>query len=260
MNSSKGYKTLRDLAKILALFNNYQIEERSVSEISRALNMFPSKVSRMLGTLESEGFFEKNPGTGKYRLGINFFELGMIYTANFPYRKLIRPHLEQMAKELNVTTSWAILRGTKIMVIDRVQNSNFDHLIQSMGMNSPIHCTSIGKVLLAYLPEKEQEKFLESIDIKKFTDKTITNRNQIMKELKSVRARGYATDKEETFADLNCIAAPIRDDSARVIAAINLMDNKLRTAPEKLFKFADYLKEKALFISRQIGYKGSFHS
>ncbi len=253
---NKGYKTLRDLAKILSLFDSYQIEERSVGELSKGLDMFPSKVSRMLGTLESEGFFEKNPGSRKYRLGIKFFELGMIYASNFPYRKVVRPHLEQIAKELNLTASWAILRGDKIIAVDRIQNLNFDMLTQSMGMSNPIHCTAIGKVFLAYLSPSEQERILNSINLVKFTRKTLIDRKLIMKNLANVKERGYATDEEETYEDLNCIAAPIRNDTARVIAAINLMDNKLRTTPEKLFNYADYLKEKALFISRQIGYKG----
>jgi IclR family transcriptional regulator, KDG regulon repressor len=255
--SNEGYKTLRDLATILSLFNSYQIEDRSVSEISKALDMFPSKISRMLGTLEKEGFFEKNPENGKYRLGIRFFELGMIYTSNFPFRKVIRPHLEQMARELNLTSSWAILGKNKIIVVDRIQNLTIDLVTHIMGVNSPVYCTSVGKILLAYLPKNEQEEILDSVDLNKFTKNTVVDRKLIMENLKLVRENGYATDQEEMFEDLNCIAAPIRNNTGRVIAAINLMDTKTRTNPEKLFNYAAYLKEKALFISRQIGYRSN---
>jgi len=255
LGSKQEYKTLKDSTKIFSLFNDLQVEERGVSEISKTLGMSPSKVSRMLGTLEREGFFEKNSETGKYRLGIGFFELGIIYAFHFPLRKIIRPHIEQMAKELNLTASWGILRNSKVIVVDRVQNLNIDLLTYRIGLNLPIHTTSIGKVLLAYLPDKEQNRILQSASIMKFTDATIVDKKLIKENLRFVRERGYATDEGETHEDLNCIAAPIKNGTREVIAAINLMDEKSRTTAERLFQFADTLKERAFFISRQLGYR-----
>jgi IclR family KDG regulon transcriptional repressor len=252
---SQGYKTLRDLAKITSLFNTLQIEERSITEISRALGMLPSKVSRMIRTLENEGFFEKNLENGKYRLGVQFFELGMAYVFNFPLRKVLRPHLEQIFKELNLTTSWGILRNDKVIVVDRIQNLNIDLLAHRIGLNVPIHSTSIGKALLAYLPEKEQDRILRSTNLVKFTDATIIDQKLIKRRLKLVRERGYSTDEGETHVDLNCMAAPIRNGNGEVIAAINLMDEKSRRSAGNLFKLAGYLKERAMFISRQLGYR-----
>jgi DNA-binding IclR family transcriptional regulator len=252
--SNQGYKTLKDLAKIVSLFNSFQVEERSVTEISKALGMLPSKVSRMVRTLEAEGFFERNSETGKYRLGIGFFELGMVYIFNFPLRKILRPHIEQMAKELNLTASWAILNNSKVIVVDRVQNLHIDLLTYRIGLNLPIHSTSLGKVLLAYLPEEEQNRILRSVNLTKFTSKNIVDEKLIRKNLRLIRERGYSTDEGETHEDLNCIAAPIRNGNSEVIAAINLMDEKSRRTAEDLFKLADYLKGRALFISRQLGY------
>ncbi len=254
---SQGYKTLRDLAKIISLFNTFEVDERSVTEISKALGMLPSKVSRMLRTLETEGFFERNAETGKYRLGIGFFELGMVYAFNFPLRKIIRPHIEQMAKELNLTASCAILRNSRVVVIDRVQNLNIDLLAYRIGLNLPVHSTSVGKVLLAYLSEEEQDRILHSGNLDKFTDATVVDHKLIKEKLRLVRERGYATDEGETHQDLNCIAAPIRNGNGKVIAAINLTDEKSQTNVKKLFQFAAYLKERALFVSRQLGYNSA---
>jgi len=211
----------------------------------------------MLRTLEPEGFFERNLETGKYRLGIGFFELGMAYAFNFPLRKIIRPHIEQMAKELNLTASCGILKNCKVVVIDRVQNLNIDLLAYRIGLNLPVHSTSIGKVLLAHLSGEEQNRILQSAPLLKFTDRTVVNQKLIREDLRLVKKRGYATDECETHEDLNCMAAPIRNGNGEVIAAINLMDEKNRTSAEKLFGFADYLKEKALFISRQLGYRNN---
>jgi DNA-binding IclR family transcriptional regulator len=122
-------------------------------------------------------------------------------------------------------------------------------------LNLPIHSTSLGKVLLAYLPEEEQNRILKSVNLTKFTNKNIVDGKLIKENLKLIRERGYSTDEGETHEDLKCIAAPIRNSNGEVIAAINLMDEKSRTSAEKLFGLADYLKEKALFISRQLGYR-----
>ncbi len=254
---TQGYKTLKDFCKILSLFNSYEAEEMGVSEISKTVGMLPSKVSRMLKTLQGEGFFEKNLETGKYRLGLAFFELGMVCALNFPLRKIIRPHIEQMAKELNLTASCGILRNSKVVVIDRVQNLNIDLLTYRIGLNLPIHSTSIGKILLAYSPEKEQDRILKSANLLKFTKTTITDQRLMKKHLKLILEKGYSTDEGETHEDLNCMAAPIRDGSGEVIAAINLMDEKSRTSAEKLFGFSDDLKERALFVSRQLGYRNN---
>ena len=248
------YKTLRDLTRVLSLFNSFESEERSVMEISRNLSMLPSKVSRMLGTIEKEGYLEKNPGTKKYRLGIRFFELGMVYAFHFPLRRIIRPHIEEMAKELNLTASWGILRDTKVIVVDRIQNMNIDLLSYRIGLNLPVHSTSIGKVLLAFLPEQEQDRILGSIDLAKLTDATVVDRELIKENLRAVRERGYSIDDGETHEDLNCIAAPIRGPNGEVIAAINLMCEKSRKSAQELFLFSSFLKEKALFVSRQLGY------
>jgi len=249
------YKTLKDLAKILLEFDDFKTEELSVTEISKAVKMGPSKVSRMLGTLEGEGFFEKNPQTGKYRLGIFLFELGIAYAYHFPLRKIIRPHVEQIAKEVKLTVSWAILRKNKVLVLDRMQNLPLDVLAYRVGLNLPVHTTSVGKIILAHLPEEEQDNILRSVNLLKLTEASVVDRKTIIKNLKLFRERGYSTDKEETYEGVNCFAVPIRGANGEVIAAMSLMDDKSRTSYKTLLQQVDYLKEKALFISRQLGFR-----
>lgn len=255
LTSKQNYKTLKDLAKILSLFNDLQTEEKSVTEISKSLEMFPSKVSRMLRTLELEGFFEKNLESGKYRLGILFFELGVVYAYHHPLRKIIRPHIEQIAQEINVTVSWAILKKNRVIVLDRIQNLPIDALAYRIGLNLPVHTTSVGKILMAYLPDEEQDQILRSVNLVKSTEASVIDPKIIKKRLKLSREEGYSTDEEETYRGVNCIAVPIKNADGAVIAAVSLMDDKLRTSREILFQHLPYLKEKALFISRQLGFR-----
>ncbi|MBW1847349.1 MAG: IclR family transcriptional regulator [Deltaproteobacteria bacterium] len=248
------YKTIEDFGKILALFKGFQVEERGVTEISNALEMTASKVSRMLRTLENERFFERNLDTGKYRLGFAFFELGMAYAFHFPLRKIIRPHIEHIAKGLGLTASWGIFQNDNVIVVDRIQNLNIDLMSYRIGLNLPIHSTSIGKILLAYFPEEKQDRVIKSIKLNKFTEKTIVDPISIKEKLKIYRELGYATDEGETHEELNCIAVPIKNQKGEVIAAVNLMAEQSQASAEELFKHSAYLKERAMFISRQLGY------
>jgi DNA-binding IclR family transcriptional regulator len=249
------YKTIKDFARILSLFNKLETEEMSVAEISKMLGMSPSKVSRMLWTLDGEGIIEREDRKGKYRLGIMLFELGVIYAYHHPLRKIIRPHLEQMAEKIKLTVSWAILKKNRVIVLDRIQNLPIDVLAYRIGLNMPIHTTSVGKILMAYLPEKEQDKILKSIKLVKATDASVIDPKAIKKNLKLYKEKGYSTDEEETYEGVNCIAAPIRDAEGNVIAAMSLMDERSTTSRKELFGHVHYLKQKALFISRQLGFR-----
>ncbi len=248
------YKNLKDFAKICSLFDDLQIEEIGVTQISKTLGMSLSKISRMLSTLEGEGFFEKNKYTGKYRLGALFFELGILYAYHSPLRKIIRPHVEQIATESKVTVTWGILRKNRVIIMDRIQNLPIDTLAYRIGLNIPIYSSAAGKILMSFLPEEEQDRILRSIHLVKHTDATVTDPEIIKENLKLFRERGYSTDEEETLEGVVAIAVPIRDSNGQVIASISLNDEKSRTSPDKLFGKLDYLKEKALFISRQLGF------
>jgi DNA-binding IclR family transcriptional regulator len=212
----------------------------------------------MLGTLEIEGFFEKSENNGKYRLGPLFFELGILYAYHSPLRKIIRPHIEQIATESKVTVTWGIYKKNRVIIMDRIQNLPADALAYRIGLNIPIYSAAAGKILMSYLPEEEQDRILQSVNLVKHTDSTVIVPETIKENLKRFRERGYSTDEEETLQDVIAIAVPIRDSHGRAIASISLNDEKSRTSPEKLFGKVDYLKEKALFISRQLGFEDSF--
>ena len=251
---TQNYKTLAAFSKILYLFNEPGVEELGVTEISKTLNMDSSKASRMLATLERERLFERNQETGKYRLGVIFLGLGMVFAFHFPLRKIVRPHLELIAKEMGVTTSFGILSGYHVITIDRIANLNIDLIAHRIGSNLPLHSTSIGKILMAYLSEEKQEEMLASVDLIKFTESTIVDPIALMGRLQLYRTWGYATDEGETHEELNSIAAPIKNSLGEVVAALNLLGERSRISDEELFKNADYIKDKALFISRQLGY------
>jgi len=249
------FKTVKDLSRIILLFNDAQTAELGVAEVAKRLGMVPSKISRMFKTLEDEVFFEKNPDTGKYRLGSRFLELGLTYAFHLPLRRIIRPHIEYLARELKTTSSWGYISRDKVVVLDRIQIIGLDTLSYRMSANFPIYSTSIGKVMLAFLSNGDVQRILESVPLVKFTPKTVTDLASIKENLATIKEQGFACDDCETAENIVCLATPVRDHSGKVIAAINLTDIVSNTSLEKLLGYVPLLKDRALFISRQLGYE-----
>jgi IclR family KDG regulon transcriptional repressor len=247
------YKTIKDLGKIVSLFGKHGGEEQSVTDISRSLQMLPSKVSRLLKTLESEGFFERSQHTGKYRIGPRFLQLGLLYVFNHPLRMIMLPHLEHMVQELSLSTGWGIFRNDQIIVVDRF-NFGKRSFVSRVGSNVPLHSSSYGKLFLAYLSSQEQRRLLNSLTFTRLTPDTISDPIKMREEIKQARKNGYALDQGETAADMTSVAAPIFNSDGAVVAALSVSAEKPRFTPDILQQTIKYLTERARFISRQIGY------
>jgi DNA-binding IclR family transcriptional regulator len=247
------YKTLKDFSRILSLFEVQDVEERSVSDISKSLQMLPSKVSRMLRTVEMEGLVERNPHTGKYRIGARFLQIGLLYVLNHPLRRVILPHVEQTAKDLGLLSAWGIFKNGRAIIVDRVQSDNGPP-IHLLGSNVPLHSSSYGKLFLAYLSGEDQDRVMKTLAFLKLTPATIVDAESMRKELKRVREKGYAVDQGETREEIVGIAAPVFDDCEELVAALTVSGRSPEFSKDRSSEIA-YLTEKALFISRQLGYR-----
>jgi IclR family transcriptional regulator, KDG regulon repressor len=254
-NADLRYKTLKDFSRILSLFEVPDVEERSVSDIAKSLQMLPSKVSRMLKTLELEGLVERGLHSGKYRIGARFLQIGLLYVFNHPLRRVILPHIEQTASDLRLLSAWGIFKNGRAIIVDRV-GSDKGPPVHLLGLDVPLHSSSYGKLFLSYMPDEERTRVLRSLAYVKLSPVTIDNAESMKKEIVRVRKKGYAMDEGETRGDLVGIAAPIFDDSEALVAALTVSGRNSEFSKNRATETA-YLKEKALFISRQLGYRPS---
>jgi DNA-binding IclR family transcriptional regulator len=250
------YKTLVDFGRILNVFEDSQGEELSVGFIAKSLQILPSKVSRMLKTLDSIGLFEKDHKTGYYRIGARYLQVGLLYTLNHPVRRVVLPHLEEMSSKIGLVVSWAIFRNNKIIVVDRLGvGATANRLrVPLLGLGPALHSSSHGKLFLAYLDPEERENILQSLNLTEFTSRTITDLTAIREELGRVRERGYSLDLRETFEDIQSMSAPVLNEKGSFVASIAIGSNKIRFSEKEFLAFSTYLTERALFISRQLGY------
>ena len=249
-------KCITDFAKIVNVFSTTSFAEFSVSEIVNHTQLSLSKVSRMLSDFEKEGFLDRNADNGKYRIGVGFFEIGQLYVLNHPLRNIVRPHVEQMARDLVGYAAWMIMEQGKVFVLDRIRNPDMHHLQFSLiGSKIPMHSTCSGKVFLAYMSEAEQDEFFkQNPKLAKYSENTMVDPGELKESFKMIKERGYASAKGETVREMSCIAAPIFNNIGNVVAAMNFAYSNVDCTDDFMDKATNYLIKKATFISSQLGF------
>jgi IclR family pca regulon transcriptional regulator len=219
--------------EILALFTSDH-PTLSLTEIVTALHLNKSTAFRMLSTLEAAGYLERDPLTLRYRPGLKILRLGFATLNSMEVRHVARPYLEKLAAEVNETSSLSVLDDLDIVYVDRIRNRAIVGVVLEIGSRLQAHCTSMGKVLLADLAPEELAARLDRGSLTQYTDRTIVDRAALLDELAAVRRRGYAVNDEELALGLRTVAAAIRDNSRRALAAVNISGPTTTISPERL--------------------------
>lgn len=251
-------QSIERAADVLELFLTSN-PELSIKEISQKLNLSKSTVHGIIKTLEHRGYLQQNPDDLKYRLGIKLFELGNFIGNNLDIRKIARPIIRNLVDELNETVHLVMLQRDEVIYIEKVEGPRALTIYSHIGKRAPVHCTGVGKAILAYQSEKEIDRILSSVILEPFTEYTMTNIVDIKSHLKSIREKGYAIDDEEIELGLKCIAAPIFNHQGNVIASISCAAPKMRLDEERLPEVIERIKRAASEISTCLGYKDNHY-
>jgi len=226
--------------------------ELGVTEISRILKSHKSSVFRVLRTLVSEGFVEKNPQTNKYRLGLKLVELGNRILNHYDLRDHAGPFMEALAKKTKEIIHLSILDRNQIVYLDKKGEGQTLTVATKIGGRSPAHACAMGKVLLSGLSSEELSDVLALGPLAKLTPKTVTTIPKLLKELELVRSRGYAVDDEESFPGIRCVAAPLSDRGGTTVAAISATVPKQRMGKKRMREMSQEIIDTARLISRKI--------
>lgn len=227
-------------------------EELGVTEISKKLDIHKSTTFGLISTLSANGILEKNNNTGKYRLGLELYRLGTKVNVNL--KNLVFPYLEEVANNYQETANLVILKDASVMYLEKVEGSHSMRISTLVGGEKPIHCTAVGKAMLAFLNEKDLEKTIKKIEFNKYTPNTILDERSLRKALEKIRTRGYAEDCEELEVGLRCIAAPIFNQYKVPFAAISVSGPATRMDDKLSLEIAGVLIDFANRISRKLGY------
>jgi|HigsolmetaAR203D_1030402.scaffolds.fasta_scaffold05261_2 DNA-binding IclR family transcriptional regulator len=254
MTQSDHYSLL-SVKKAIRLLRAFTVDEpeKGITELAKDLELPKSTVQRLVMTLVDEGFLKKNPETQRYRLGESILGLSGVITSSSELYNEAMPVLRRLVDSVGETSHIAILDGLEVVYLQKVDCHHPVRLITHLGSRNPLHCTSSGKAILAH---KEKQLFDQVVKngLKPYTRNTITDPNQLMMELEKVRRQGYASDVNEVDEGTVSVAAPVRDYTGEVVAAINIVGPIQRFAPYKIPQFAAKVMQAAQEVSRQLGY------
>lgn len=225
--------------------------ELGVTEISNKLKLDKSSVSRILMTLTSNGFLEKNPFNRKYRLGWKLVDLGNRVVSRYDVRASASPFMEELAERIGEIVHLSILDKNEIVYLEKRGGGQPLTVATRVGGRNPAHSSAMGKVLLAGLSQKELSNVLAIGPLVRSTPNTITEVPKLEKELEKVQKQGYAIDNEESFLGIKCVAAPIKDANGKLIAAISASVPTQRMGRERLKEIRTCVLETAQRISQQ---------
>jgi IclR family transcriptional regulator, pca regulon regulatory protein len=197
-----------------------------VSELGREVGLGRSTTHRYVATLATLGYLQQDAATKKYRLGPRVLDLGFSAINSMELREVAAPHLRRLSDETGYTVNMAILDGLDIVYVERCRSTRPGQreidLNLHVGARLPAYCTSLGKVMIAYLPPGEREELVRRIDFAARGPNTIVDPKAFADELERVRAQGFATNNEELAYGLRSIAAPVLDRQGVAVGAINL--------------------------------------
>jgi DNA-binding IclR family transcriptional regulator len=252
-STPKVIQSVQRAIDILECFD-YEKKELSLSEISEALNLNPSTVHGILLTLQMNEYIEKLPEKTKYKLGIKLIEKGTMVLDSLDLRDIVRPYLELLTNKFKETSHLCIYRNNTLYVIDKLESllSTF-FMTSEVGLKIPLHSSASGKLILAYLDEKDLNKVLKGINLRRYTENTLSDIDTIKQDLKKIKSQGYSFENEEIELGLYTIAAPIFNHKSDIIATISVLGPAMRMK-EKQKMIVEDLVSYSKKISKSIGH------
>jgi IclR family pca regulon transcriptional regulator len=256
-----GRRYSRALGGGLAILSCFTPERPvlGTTEIAEEIDMSVTTTSRFVMTLVDQGFLERAEASRKYQLTLQATELGMASLNETALCTYARPHLERLAKRARYTVALGVLDGSEVLVVDHIagdrrrQREVGDDV--RAGTRLPAYCTSMGKLLLAHLPREQKSRLISEMDLERLASKTITSKELLAAQLQQVLDGGLAVDDEECVPGTCAIAAPVRDQSGDVVAAVSLVVlGGAMELEELIHRFMGDLKAGTERISASLGW------
>lgn len=194
----------------------------SLTQLAENIDLPKSTVHGLVATLRDYNFVDQDSDTGFYKLGVKLFELGTTVARNWDVRDHARPVLRRLNKEFGETVHLGAEDNSEVLYLDKVVSDSLTSIVSEIGTRLPMHCSALGKVLLAQKSKAELKRYIDQKGLPALTGRTITTVAKLEQELEKVRAQGYAVDDGEVMEGLRCIAAPIMDANGKVRYTISV--------------------------------------
>jgi DNA-binding IclR family transcriptional regulator len=229
--------------------------ECSLVEICTTLKLHKSTAHRLMMVLEQHRLVDKNPDTGRYRLGLKLFEFGSKAIGAIDLRRHARPYLDRLLRELGETVFFCLLDDGQVFYMEKMESQQSVRTACSVGSRAPAYCTAVGKAMLSELADAEVDEIVHRWGLKAITPNTITTASALKAELRAIRSRGYAIDNEEKEPGLRCVSAAVRGDSGKLLAALSVSGPAFRVTKERVPEIGRAVMKAAGELSDELGYR-----
>lgn len=226
-----------------------------LTDISDRVGLHKSTVHRLLSLLRKKGLIVSDPDSQLYSLGPGVVDLAWTILRQQDLRAVCRPYLEQLRRVSNETVSLYTRMGDKRLCVEELASGQDIKYSHTVGLTAPLHVGAPGKALLAFLPETDLQPLLHELSLCAITANTLTDAEQLRLELLATRKRGYAISHGERSAGASAVAAPVRDWSGKIVAALGVLGPSQRFTRGVLNTLGRQTMQVSQEISSALGYR-----
>lgn len=215
-----------------------------------------SSVHTLVLTLEREGYLQREDATGRYVTGAKLVHIAAVTLDSVVLRERATPLLRELVADTRMTAHLAVLERDEVTIVAKVDRPGTHRIATWVGKRMDAHCTSLGKCLIAHIPDEDVDRLIAERGLLRHNEYTIVSPSRLKQELTRVRALGYALDDQEEELGGRCVGAPVWNREGRAVAAVSISGSADHITADTLDGFVARVRQAALAISRELGYSG----
>lgn len=242
------------LGKVLAILDEIASSHEPLrfTDLLNRMGQPRGSLHRQISHLMEEGLIHLNDDTGTYELGVRLLNFASLSWSRNSLRQAAEPFLNALHDRTNETVHLAVLRGDRVVYLDKVESRQAVRMHSQIGNTSPIYCTGVGKAMLSMLDDASVEELAKRIEFKRFTEHTLPDANALIDEVQLIRAQGFAEDREEHEVGIRCVAAPLVSANQQLRGGISVTVPVFRLQAGQLEQWQQWVMETAAQISESL--------
>lgn len=252
--TNKPVSNVKALERALTLLRTVaDADSVSLTDLSQRVGMPASTAHRLLVTLQNFGYLEFNEATQQWSIGVEAFRIGGSFSRRIKVVEVGRPMLRALMEQTGETANLAVADDGDVVFVSQVETHEPIRAFHRPGTRAHMHASGIGKALLAHLNSEELQKWMRRKGLVSYTANTITDPDQLHREMQMIRERGWAIDSEERTLGMRCVAAPIYNEFGEAIAGISVSGPTVRLPDSAMTEYGVLVRRAAEDITRSIG-------
>ena len=248
---------VQSLVRALSILNALAESDdgMTLTEIAQQVNLPPSTAHRLLTTMQHERFVSFDSERTLWFVGVQAFSVGNAFTKNRNLSQIARPYMRALMEDSGETVNLAVPDSGEVIFLSQVECRKMMRALVTPGRRALMHCSGVGKALLAFLPDEELRAVVLQHGLPKITERTLITQAALEQDLERIRQRGYALDDEEHAVGLRCVAGIVRDETGQPIAALSLSGPVARIPNDHIEQLGLKVRRVCADLSREYGGK-----